>query len=144
MNTDKALLNENLLSQIRESLTKVPEVLAAYVVGSVAQGVAGAESDFDLAVVVKSRRRVSEDDVYELIRHLEFPRDLDLSVVDKGSSPLFLFQIISKGKRVYEGTRETAVEFEAWAMKNYYDTAHMRNIYNRYLKEKFTNYTYAG
>jgi len=114
-----------------------PRILAAYVLGSVVSGHDRVDSDFDLAVVVDSRRKVSDEEVYELIKSINFPRDLDLSVVDKSSSPLFLFQMISRGRRVYERSEAEVNDFEAFVMRNYYDTAHIRNIYHSYLGDKF-------
>lgn len=65
-------LSKKLVSEIGQALVKEPQILAGYVVGSIVNGEVGTKSDFDLAVI------------------------------DKTSSPLFRFQMISKGKRVYE------------------------------------------
>lgn len=132
-----------LYQSIAEALTKDPRILAAYVIGSTARGETGAESDFDLAVVVSDTRSLSEDGVYELIRHISFPRSLDLSVVDRRSSPLFLFQIVKSGVMIYEASREERVRFEAYAIHAYYDTAHMRAIYGSYLPDRFPYNVYA-
>lgn len=132
-----------LYQSIAETLGKDPRILAAYVIGSIARGEAGPESDFDLAVVVRNTRFLSEDGVYELIRHITFPRNLDLSVVDTRSSPLFLFQIARSGVVIYEASREERVRFEAYALHAYYDSAHMRAIYGSYLPERFAPNAYA-
>jgi predicted nucleotidyltransferase len=128
---------DELEGKVREDLAKNEHVISAYFIGSVVRGEETPSSDFDLAVVVDSRKLADEHVIYELLNNISFPRDLDLSVVDKRSSPLFLFQIISKGKRVYSRQQKAADAFEAFAMHNYYDTQHMRNIYNEALKEKF-------
>lgn len=125
------------------ALAKDPRILAAYVIGSTARGQAGAESDFDLVVVVRNTHSFSEDGVYELIRHISFPRDLDLSVVDACSSPLFLFQIVNHGTMIYEVSRKERVRFEAYALHTYYDSAHMRSIYASYLPERFSSNAYV-
>lgn len=127
---------------IARALSTDERILAAYVIGSAVRGDATAESDFDL-VVVCNVRSVSDDHVYELIRHISFPRDLDLSVVDASSSPIFLFQIVSHGVMVYEASRQARVQFEAYALHAYYDTAHLRAIYARYLPERFSPNAYA-
>ncbi|MCL4389861.1 MAG: nucleotidyltransferase domain-containing protein [Patescibacteria group bacterium] len=135
------MIDSHLATQIKEALAKEPQVLAAYVVGSVAAGTAGAESDFDLVLVVNSRGRFDENRAYELVRQLPFPKDLDLSVVDRASSPLFLYQIISKGEKIYGRDQAAVNDFEAFTLHNYYDTAHLREIYHQALKNKFA---YAG
>lgn len=131
------MISEELISKIKQVLEKEPQVIAAYIVGSIIKGRETKESDFDLAVVVDNKKLLDEDRVYEMIRSIDFPKDLDLSVVDQSSSPLFLFQII-KGQRIYERNNASVVNFEAFALHNYYDTQYIRNIYRDSLKTKFS------
>ena len=137
------MIKQKLQQAIAAAFGQRSEILAAYVLGSVANGKTVKESDFDLAVVVDNKKKLSFEKVYDLISHISFPKNLDLSVVDKSSSPLFLFQMISKGKKVYARNSQETVAFEAFVMHNYYDTQHMRNIYYSYLKEKFKDRNYA-
>ncbi|MBI4065344.1 nucleotidyltransferase domain-containing protein [Candidatus Gottesmanbacteria bacterium] len=130
--------------QIAQSLSRNTSVVAAYAVGSFVQGNARTESDFDLAVVVENRNVVSQYSIYDVLKGIQFPKNLDLSLVDRASSPLFLFQVISKGERIYERTRGEVVQFEAFVLHNYYDSAHIRTIYNGYLKQKFSHVPYAN
>ena len=118
-------------------LSRDPNIISAYVLGSYVKGQDRLDSDFDLAVVVKRKHEHSDEQIYQLIKDLSFPKNLDLSVVDKTSSPLFLFQIISTGKRIYASSLVVATRFEAFVLHHYYDTAHIRNIYYSYLKQKF-------
>lgn len=136
------MIDNDLKNDIAQLLRQNSSVIAAYVLGSFAQGNAGAESDFDLAVVVDKKELDSQDTIYELLKNIQFPKNLDLSVVDRASSPLFLYQIVSKGERMYERNRRDMVEFEAFVLHNYYDTAHMRTLFAKSLKEKFAQ-TYA-
>lgn len=131
------MVDEKLILGIQQALSQEPRIKMAYVSGSVVGGRVKPESDFDLAVVVDDTAKINYDQIYQKISHLEFPKDLDLSVVDKNSSPLFLFQITSTGKCVYQKSDKEKIAFESFAMKNYYDTAHLRNIYSSYLKERF-------
>lgn len=136
--------NNHLNDQIVQSLRKNLTVIAAYGIGSFSQGSAGSESDFDLAVVVDKKQPDSLDTVYELLKDIQFPKTLDLSVIDRASSPLFLFQVVSKGERMYERNRRDVMLFEAFVLHNYYDTAHLRAIYAGYLKQKFPGTSYAN
>jgi|SRR3972149_3720399 len=131
------MIDKQLISGIRQALSKDSRIKLAYVLGSVVSGRARVGSDFDLAVVVDDTTKISYDQIYQLISNLNFPKDLDLSVVDNESSPLFLFQIISTGNCVYQRSEEDKVSFEAYVLKNYYDNAHLRKIYRSYLKDKF-------
>lgn len=131
------MISESLVSKIKLALGKEPQAIAAYVIGSISKERETKESDFDLAVVVKNKKLLNEDRIYELIRDIDFPRDLDLSVVDQNASPLFLFQIIN-GKRIYQKNIAEVITFETFALHNYYDTQHLRNIYQESLKTKFS------
>lgn len=131
------MIDKKLISQISAALAKEPKIKLAYVLGSVVSGRIKPGSDFDLAIVASDKDILDFNYVYNLISHIGFPKDLDLSVVDKNSSPLFLFQIISTGKCVYQRSEEERILFEAHTLKNYYDSAHLRSIYYSYLKDKF-------
>ncbi|MDP3974091.1 MAG: nucleotidyltransferase domain-containing protein [Candidatus Daviesbacteria bacterium] len=131
------MVDKNLILQISQALVKEPKIKLAYVLGSVVSGKLKLDSDFDLAIVVDNKDKIDFKFVYSLISHIKFPKNLDLSIVDKNSSPLFLFQIASTGECIYRQSEEEKVAFEAFVLKNYYDTAHMRSIYYSYLKDKF-------
>ena len=130
-------MTTTLKTQIQKALKDKPGIIAAYVVGSFASANTSKESDFDLAVVVENKNKTTENDVYNLIRSISFPKDLDLSVVDSSSSPLFLYQIISKGEKIDIGQGKQAVDFEPRVLDNYYDNKHIRDIYYSQLKDKF-------
>ncbi len=131
------MVDDKLVAEIKTALNREPGVLAAYVLGSVVKDSDRPDSDFDLAVVVDNKQKISPDKIYELLFPVKFPRNLDLSIIDRRSSPLFLYQIISTGKKVYEKSPRNTVDFEAFVMDNYYDTAHLREIYASYLPRKF-------
>ena len=135
------MIGNNLSLQIKTALSKEPKIKLAYVLGSVVSSRAKKGSDFDLAVVVDDVSKIDYKDIYNLISHISFPKDLDLSVVDKSSSSIFLFQIISTGKCIYQNNEQDKINFEVFAARNYYDNAHIRKIYYSYLKDKFA---YAG
>lgn len=129
-----------LKNKLRKALKDRPGLLAAYVIGSFASANVGQESDFDLAVAVDNKNKTTADDIYKLIQPVSFPKDLDLSVVDLSSSPLFLYQIVSKGEKLDVGQEKQAVDFESRVLDNYYDTEHLRKIYYSSLKDKFPRY----
>lgn len=132
------MITNELVAKIKQALEKEPRVIGAYVVGSIVHGRETRESDFDLAVIVNNKKALDENKVYGLIKDINFPKDLDLSIVDQSSSPLFLFQIISRGQRIYERNKIDIMAFEAFVLHNYYDTQHLRNIYYESLKPKFS------
>ncbi len=131
------MIDQKVISKIADALSKASQVKLVYVLGSAVSGRMRNDSDFDLAAVVDNKDQVDFNDVYSLLSQISFPKDLDLSLVDKGSSPLFLYQIISTGECIYQNSKDTKVSFEAFVLKNYYDNAHIRKIYYSYLKDKF-------
>lgn len=132
------MIDKKLISGIKQSLSKDPKIKMAYVLGSVVNGRIKPDSDFDLVLIADDATKINCDQIYQLISHLNFPKDLDLSIVDKNSSPLFLFQITGTGRCIYQKSDTERITFESFAMKNYYDTAHLRDIYSSYLKERFS------
>lgn len=131
------MIDDKLISQINTALSKEPRIKLAYVLGSVISGRTNQDSDFDLAIVVENKDKISYLYIYDLIADINFPKDLDLSVVDKTSSPLFLFQIVGTGQCIYQTSEADKVSFEAYTLINYYDNTHLRKIYYSYLKDKF-------
>ena len=137
------ILNKKIIKKVQKILTGEPDVLAVYLFGSQVGGFAGKESDLDMAVVVKDKRSLNELDFLRLLGSIHFPKNLDLCVVDNTSSPFFLFEIISQGKRIYEKNEDEVTPFEAVVLKSYYDTRHLRNIYRLYLKENLERGVYG-
>ena len=131
------MLNQTLITQINNVLKNEPKIISAYCFGSVAGNFSTRESDLDLAFVVKNKENVTEKQIYHLLKDLSFPKNLDISLVDKKSSPLFLFEIVSRGQKIYVSDEFAVSNFEAFVLNNYYDNSHLRNIYYGYLKNKF-------
>lgn len=138
------MINKVIIDQIKKAAKDEPQILSVYIFGSYAKGVAKKGSDFDIAFVVKDKKTFSDDEAYAILRPTSFPADVDFMVVDKGTNSLLLFEIISFGKRIYEKSEEEALTFEAYVLKTYYDTAHIRNIYYQYLKDKFPPRQYVS
>lgn len=126
-----------ITDQLKKSFKDKPGVIGIYLIGSFASSNTSRESDFDLVVVVENKKRISIDDIYKLTRTISFPANPDLSVVDLSCSPLYLYQIISRGKILYSREERKVTEFEAKALDNYFDTQHIRSIYYSYLRDKF-------
>ncbi len=133
----KYLINDDFINQIQKRIKNRSEIWGVYCFGSVAKGETFKESDLDLAFLVEDRRKVNTDQIYDLIRDLSFPKDLDITVIDRYSSPLLLFEIVAHGRCIVVNDEENTTNFESFVLDNYYDTSHLRNIYAYYLKDKF-------
>ncbi len=70
--------------------------------------------------------------------------NLDLRLIlPSQTDPLFLFEIINKGKLLYEKDKGERVNFEVKSMKYYYDTRHLKQIFNLALEKSFKQKTYG-
>lgn len=132
------MLPAKLIKAIRNRFSKVKTVDSIYIFGSSIRNYVRKESDVDLAFVVNDKN-LKINLIYSLLQDLHFPRDIDISLISESSSPLFLYQIISTGMRIYTRNEDRANAFEAYILRIYYDNAHMRDIYFSYLKQKFSH-----
>ena len=143
MKINSTLLSPLALNKLKIILGKERIILASYLFGSKINGLGKKDSDLDLAVVVSDRKKYQELDLLPMISKISFPADVDLSVVDLSSSPILLFQIIKNGICLYEKSKQERFNFEAQALRVYYDTQYMRDIYHYYLDKSIKEDTYG-
>jgi predicted nucleotidyltransferase len=124
------------LDAIKDVLARSAEVKLAYIFGSCARGDTGPLSDVDVAVFLDSRvdpfafrLRLMET----LSRALR-TEHLDLVILND-ASPVLRYEVVREG-RVIKEDKAARVEFETRALAEYLDTAHMRNVQRKYLKEQ--------
>ncbi len=118
-----------------------PEVVAAYVFGSVASGRARPDSDIDIGVLVDPKA-VPRD---RLKYRLRLIRDLggalerfDVDVVLLNDAPPALAQnIIARGKLVFERSRAARIAFQIRTMNLFLDTEPMRRLHLQALKRRY-------
>ncbi len=113
-----------ILAALCEYLAAQPDVVAAYVFGSVAQGRARPQSDVDIAVLLAAdldeetrfdrRLRIG----WEVERIIGRQTDL---VVLNDAPPLLQHQVLKHGRLIFERDRAARVEFEVRAGKIYAD-----------------------
>lgn len=124
-------------------------VIAVYVHGSQVKGYAAPDSDTDVAVVVEDRSNLERGPFssYKVANEIEDVMKIknpDVRVVDKDSSPVFLFEIVSDGKIVYQKDEYSRSRFEEGVLRSYYDSEHMRDIYAGYLYADIKSSVYAN
>jgi predicted nucleotidyltransferase len=118
-----------------------PEVVAAYVFGSVASGRTRPDSDIDIGVLLnptgmpRNRLKYRLRLIEELGAALE---RFDVDVVLMNEAPPALAQnIIAKGQRVFERSRSARIAFQIRTLNVFLDTEPMRQIYLRALKRRY-------
>jgi hypothetical protein len=114
------------------------EVVAAYLYGSVAEGVAHSRSDVDIAVLL--------DESFDLKRSLEYRIELaeelsqllerEVDVVVLNEAPVLLqFQVIRCRRILYERDAERRALFEMRVMGDYYDYERYFDFFARELRD---------
>jgi len=107
----------------------------AYLFGSQATGQAGAQSDYDVAVLFDGK--VPTDDRYVLTHQLTELLDTGVDLVDLARAPIELvYNVIATGQILYEKDRTTRVEFEARTLSMYFDQLPVLRAERRALLEE--------
>ncbi len=134
------LSTDQLVSRLRHLFETKNDVLLAYLFGSLAKGECNQSSDVDIAVLLNPEIPVAS--LYDVYRDLHVgiyetigTERFDLVLLNK--APLTLkFTIIAEGKLIYARSTKILNEFELDVLRKYQDTAYLRAVQNRYLKER--------
>ena len=115
-----------------------PDIVAAYLFGSMAQGRATPHSDVDLAVLLNL-----EDNMERFHRRLALMRTFDRFadrevdvIVLNDAPPLLCHQVLKTGRLLYEADRAARIGFEVRAGKIYADLKPMWEFFNQDLARK--------
>ena len=125
----------NLMSHLAEYLTGRPEVLAAYLYGSHAEGRASALSDVDIGVLIKNglaeeRLWRLEDALAADLRRVLRTDKVDLIVLNL--APLRIrYEVITRGKVLYSVDDGARADFESYSLRRYWDFEKYIEEYDR-------------
>jgi predicted nucleotidyltransferase len=117
-------------------LSTQPDVVAAYLFGSLAQGQATPRSDVDVAILLAdiSDPSVVIDRQLQLMGDVERFADREMDVVILNSAPPILqHQVLRHGRLLYERDRQARVDFEIQAGKTYADLQPLREFFKNAL-----------
>lgn len=96
----------------------VDGVVAVYLFGSIAQGVATESSDLDVAVL--ARARLSPELRFDVQEELATLLERDVDLVDlAGASTVMTMQVISRGQLLYDDESGSRGQFEDLAFSAY-------------------------
>lgn len=136
------------ISTLQQRLSGYPEIVAAYLFGSVLTGKMNPMSDVDVALLLQDRvslpRELSLS--FDVISDVQktFQREADVKVLNHITDLPFLYEVLSKGKLIYE--RDPAIHrgFVARAVIDYLDFKPVHEIalrnYARSLKHGKSQY----
>jgi len=123
------------IDAIRRVLESRADVRLAYVFGSAARGEARVSSDVDLAVLFEPLPEARDLDRLAADLQTGAGRRVDLVVLNT-APPLLAREILKTGRCLACRSEAERVGFEARAMARYMDTAHLRRVQDRYLRER--------
>jgi predicted nucleotidyltransferase len=124
------------MSSLLEYLAAQPDVVAAYIFGSVAQGRARPQSDVDIAVLLAAD--LDEETRFDRRLRLGWEverligRQTDLVVLND-APPLLQHQVLKHGRLIFERDRAARVEFEVRAGQIYADLKPMYDFFTEVL-----------
>jgi predicted nucleotidyltransferase len=117
-----------------------PDVVAAYLFGSLAQGRATPRSDIDIAILLKSMPKElggATDRQLKLMGDFRRFADREVDVVILNTAPPVLKdQVLRYGRRLYERDRQARVEFEVRTGQEYAELRPMYNFFNQDMFQK--------
>ncbi|MEA3397844.1 MAG: nucleotidyltransferase domain-containing protein [Chloroflexota bacterium] len=116
-----------------------PDVVAAYLFGSLAEGRATSYSDVDTAILLTaaSDPLTAGDRQLQLMGELERFADREVDVVMLNTAPPILqHQVLRHGRLLYERDRRARVDFEVRAGQVYADLKPMYDFHTRDLLQK--------
>ena len=114
---------DRALSRVLEAY---PEVVAAWLFGSVARGEARPDSDLDLGIVLRRRGDTALDHHRRLralaadLETVSEGRTIDLVVLES-QGPIFCHRVLSEGRLVHDADRERRIDFESDTHVRYFD-----------------------
>lgn len=129
-------------------LATQPDVVAAYLFGSLAEGRATPYSDIDIAVLltrVPDLLAGEPDRQLQLMDGLRRFADREVDVVILNTAPpLLQNQVLKYGRRLYERDRRVRVDFEVRAGQVYADLKPMRGFFTKVLLQEIKEVGLGG
>ncbi len=125
-----------LLERLRADFAGRPEVIAAYLFGSQAKGKATAESDVDIALLVRADFDLQAHFMYRIEQMVALEqlcqRPVDVVLLNQADLVL-RDQVLKYGRLLYESDHRQRVAFEVRSRQAYYDFQPMLTLFQRAL-----------
>lgn len=125
------------LPTLKKYFAQKNEVTAAYIFGSYAEGIARPDSDLDLAVLLNKIPRDTLEYRLKIMDDTKKVTCLNTEVIILNEAPRLLqFQIIQKGKVIFEREPDQRSLFEMNVASRYYDYKRYFDFHTRQLAER--------
>jgi predicted nucleotidyltransferase len=124
---------------IQAYLARQPDIVIAYLFGSVARGEENRLSDVDIAILLEPdlNRETQLEVQIKYLTELDqmICRDVQLVILND-APPMLAYQVIRDGLLLYERSQEERVEFAVLAIKRYFDVQPMMAYFNQALIQR--------
>ena len=143
------MLEKKRLNQIKKFFSQQPDVIAVYLYGSEVSGKSAKvekKRDIDFAVLFNQKRK-SFKRQFQIASQLQTfiaGKEVDCREIDlRTSSPVYLMNVLQKGKLLYSANENKRVDFEVKVMREYEDTQRLRNLQYFYLEKRLKEGQYG-
>ncbi|HHV77719.1 MAG TPA: nucleotidyltransferase domain-containing protein [Syntrophothermus lipocalidus] len=127
-----SLSKEDIINSIRDYLASQPDIIAAYLFGSLAKGTFRRGSDIDIAVLFAPGTR-------DKLAHFTRKLDLEIALTDmvhrsvqvvdlEEASPPLQHQVRKYGRLLVDKDKHYRVDFEVRSRRNYFDLQHFYRL----------------
>ena len=113
-------LDATLLDAVVSRLSRRPDVAAAYLLGSAAEGRLRADSDVDIAVLPRDAHGLPAPERIQLATELGFilRREVDLGILTTGNL-VYAKEAVTRGRRIFDRDHTVTARFEMYALSMY-------------------------
>ena len=143
------MLEKKRLNQIKKYFSQQPDIAAVYLYGSEVSGRSAKvekKRDIDFAVLFNQKRKSfkRQFQIASQLQNFIIGREVDCREIDLyASSPVYLMNVLQKGKLLYSANENKRVAFEVKVMREYEDTQRLRNLQYFYLKKRLKEGQYG-
>lgn len=113
------------IAELQHRLQRYPEIIAVYLFGSLVTGKITPMSDVDIAILLQAQipyhRELSLSFAVMTEVQKIFHRECDVKVLNRIKDLPFLYEVLAKGKLIYESDRARHREFVAQTIIAYLD-----------------------
>jgi len=129
----------DLSTAVKRALDGRRDVVAAYVFGSVARGLAHDGSDVDVGLLLEEGVRISPYELSRIALEIESNvgsgREADVHAINN-SSLRFIAQVLRDGRPVYVRDERKRIQFESAALLRYLDFKPHILLYDAYVQKR--------
>lgn len=145
------MISKPVLNKLQKYFKTQKNILAVYLYGSFADGQPNKMSDIDFGIVLKEPFNKSKSldlqlrymgEIYDVVKPYIKVQYADAVVLNTAPT-LLKQQAISTGKLIFSRDENARADFEFYAISEYENFKHLRDVYFKYLFKRAKNNTFG-